>query len=99
MAELSNPFTGNIPRKISKEELVQALRTDIAGELEAIISYDAHVMACEDDRVKTVLGSIRDEERAHIGELQSLLKILDPQESKYLDQGAKEVTELLGVKF
>jgi uncharacterized protein len=99
MAELGNPFIGNIPRRISKEELVQALRADIAGELEAIISYDAHVMACEDDRVKTVLGSIRDEERAHVGELQSLLKILDPQEAKYLDQGTKEVTELLGVKI
>jgi rubrerythrin len=99
MAELGNPFVGNIPRRISKEEMVQALRVDIAGELEAIISYDAHVMACEDERVKTVLGSIRDEERAHVGELQSLLKMLDPQETKYLDQGAQEVNELIGVKI
>jgi uncharacterized protein len=99
MAELGNPFVGNIPRRISKEELVQALRVDIAGELEAIISYDAHVMACDDERVKTVLGSIRDEERAHVGELQSLLKMLDPQETKYLDQGAQEVSKLLGAKM
>ena len=99
MAELGNPFVGNIPRRISKEELFQALRADIAGELEAIISYDAHVMACDDERVKRVLGSIRDEERAHVGELQSLLKMLDPQETQYLDQGAQEVSELLGVKL
>ncbi|MGE5581524.1 MAG: demethoxyubiquinone hydroxylase family protein [Bacillota bacterium] len=98
MAELGNPFVGNIPRQIGKEELVQALRADIAGELEAIIGYDAHVMACGDQRVKTVLSSIRDEEREHVGELLSLLKMLDPQETKYLDQGAKEVDQLLGVR-
>ncbi len=98
MAELGNPFVGNIPRKISREELVQALRADIAGELEAIIGYDAHVMACDDERVKTVLSSIRDEEREHVGELISLLKMLDPQETKYLDQGAQEVNQLIGVR-
>jgi rubrerythrin len=97
MADLSNPFCGNVPRKISQEELVQALRADIAGELEAIINYDAHVMACEDERAKTVLGSIRDEERAHVGELQALLKLLDPKETQYLDQGTHEVNQLLGV--
>jgi rubrerythrin len=54
MAELGNPFVGNIPRKISREELIQALRVDMAGELEAIMGYDAHVMAAEDERVKKV---------------------------------------------
>jgi uncharacterized protein len=98
MAELSNPFGGNIPRKISKEELIQALRADIAGEFEAIIGYDAHILACDDDRVKTILGSIRDEERSHVGELQSLLQMLDPKEAQYLNKGAKEVSEMIGVK-
>jgi rubrerythrin len=98
MAELGNPFVGNIPRKISKEELIQALRADVAGELEAIIGYDSHVMACDDERVKTVLGSIRDEERQHVGELQSLLKMLDPKETQYLNKGEQEVNQLLGTK-
>jgi rubrerythrin len=97
MAELSNPFHGNIPRKISKEELIQALRADIAGELEAIIGYDAHVMACEDERAKKVLSSIRDEERVHVGELQSLLQILDPGEAQYYQKGVREVQELTAV--
>ena len=98
MAELGNPFVGNIPRKISHEELIQALRVDIAGELEAIMGYDAHVKAAEDERVRKVLGSIRDEEKQHVGELITLLKILDPQEAEYLEKGSNEVSELLGTK-
>ncbi len=98
MADLGNPFVGNVPRKISKEELIQALRTDVAGEMEAIIGYDAHVMAAEDERVKKVLGSIRDEEKQHVGELLSLIRMLDSKEAEFLEEGATEVSELLGVK-
>jgi uncharacterized protein len=98
MAELGNPFVGNIPRKIGKEELIQALRADMAGELEAIMGYDAHVMAAEDERVKKVLSSIRDEEKQHIGELMSLIKMLDSKEAEYFDKGAGEVSELLGTR-
>ncbi len=98
MAELGNPFVGNVPRKISSEELIQALRVDMAGELEAIMGYDAHVMATEDERVKKVLGSIRDEEKQHVGELMSLIKMLDSRETEYFDKGAREVSELLGIK-
>lgn len=98
MAELGNPFVGNIPRQIGKEELIQALRADIAGELEAIIGYDAHVLAAQDERVKKVLASIRDEERQHVGELLSLLKMLDPNEAEYLQKGADEVDQLVGVR-
>jgi rubrerythrin len=31
--------------------LLQALRVDIAGELEAIVGYEAHAMATTDERV------------------------------------------------
>jgi rubrerythrin len=98
MAELGNPFVGNIPRKISREELIQALRVDMAGELEAIMGYDAHVMAAEDERVQKVLSSIRDEEKQHIGELMSLIKMLDSKEAEYFDKGAGEVSEMLGTR-
>lgn len=98
MAELGNPFVGNIPRKLSSQELIQALRVDIAGELEAIVSYDAHVMASDDERVKKVLSSIRDEEKQHVGELMSLLQILDNKEIEYFEKGTTEVAELIGTR-
>lgn len=60
MALLGNPFVANCPRQMSNEELAQAIRVDIAGELEAIIGYEAHVMATADERVKNVLGHIAD---------------------------------------
>ena len=45
MPNFANPFQGNVNRKLTKEELIQAVRLDIAGELEAIYLYDAHVQA------------------------------------------------------
>jgi len=93
--QMGDPFVGNVPKKISKEELIQALRVDVAGELEAITVYDAHAMATDDLRAKTILYSIRDEERQHVGELLHLMEILDPQESQFLAKGKQEVDQLL----
>ncbi|WP_026476108.1 demethoxyubiquinone hydroxylase family protein [Alkaliphilus transvaalensis] len=95
MPSFPNPFQGNIPRKISKEELIQAVRMDIAGELEAIFLYDAHAKATEDPRAKKILEDIRDEEKAHVGELMELLKILDPTEGEFFEEGVQEVRELM----
>jgi rubrerythrin len=92
---MGDPFVGNVPKKISKEELIQALRVDIAGELEAITVYDAHAMATDDPRAKAILYSIRDEERQHVGELLHLMEILDPQETQFLAKGKQEVDQLL----
>ena len=92
---MGDPFVGNVPKKISKEELIQAIRVDIAGELEAITVYDAHAMATDDPRAKAILTSIRDEERQHVGELIHLMEILDPAETQLLAKGKQEVSQLL----
>lgn len=88
-----NPFAGNVERKMTKEELIQAIRYDIAGELEAIYGYEAHRMATDDPLAREVLGDIRDEEKAHIGELMTLLRHLDPDEQVKFDGGVQEVLE------
>jgi len=98
MVMFGDPFVGNVPKKLSKEELAQALRVDIAGELEAILVYDAHAMSTDDERVKTILYSIRDEERQHVGELIHLMEILDPQEAQFMSKGKQEVDQLLNQK-
>ncbi len=101
MPNFANPFQANVNRKMSREELIQAVRLDIAGELEAIYLYDAHVQATDDPAAKKVIGDIRDEEKSHVGELLTLLQILDPSESGHLEGGKAEVDELLaeiGVK-
>ena len=72
MATISNPFVMEVPRKLTDEELVNAIRQDIIGELEAIHEYDAHVQATDNEDAKKVLSDIRDEEREHMGELLEL---------------------------
>lgn len=101
MPSFANPFNANVPRKVTKEELIQAVRLDIAGELEAIYLYDAHVMATDDVVAKAVLSDIRDEEKAHVGELMTLLRHLDPKEAEHFASGESEVKEMmdeLGIK-
>ena len=95
MPNFANPFQGNVDRKMTKEELIQAVRLDIAGELEAIYLYDSHVLATDDAAAKKVIADIRDEEKAHVGELMSLLKILDPDEAVHFASGETEVAEMM----
>jgi len=95
MPNFANPFQGNVNRKLRKEELIQAIRLDIAGELEAIYLYDAHVQATDDEVAKRVIGDIRDEEKAHVGELMTLLRYLDPNEAELFASGEAEVREML----
>lgn len=95
MPNFANPFQGNVNRKMTKEELIQAVRLDIAGELEAIYVYDAHVLATDDPVAKAIISDIRDEEKAHVGELMTLLRHLDPQEAVHFLSGENEVKEML----
>jgi hypothetical protein len=62
MAGFGNPFGANIPRKMTKDELIQAVRLNIAGELEAIYVYDAHVQATDDIVAKKIIAERSDEE-------------------------------------
>ncbi len=95
MPAFANPFAGNVNRKMTKEELIQAIRLDIAGELEAIYLYDSHVQATDIEMAKKVIGDIRDEEKAHVGELMALLRALDPKEAEFFAEGEQEVAEML----
>jgi uncharacterized protein len=95
MPNFADPFTANVQRKMTSAELIQALRLDIAGELEAIYLYDAHYQATDDPRAKAVLADIRDEEKIHMGELITLMRTLDPKEAEQFLKGEKEVKELL----
>jgi rubrerythrin len=95
MPDFANPFQGNVNRRMTKEELIQAIRLDIAGELEAIYVYDSHVLATDDEIAKKIISDIRDEEKAHVGELMTLLRILDPKEAELFASGEAEVREML----
>lgn len=99
MALLGDPFIANLPRTMSTEELTQAIRVDIAGELEAIIGYEAHIMATSDEKVKKILSHIANEERQHVGELQQLLFMLSPNEQQYIQKGIQAVQQQQAQNF
>ena len=97
MPEFLNPFPGMVPdRKLTLEELIRAIRLDLAAEHEAVHVYMAHADATDNPLAKKVLIDIANEERVHAGEFGRLLSILTGDEDKFLAEGAEEVDEMAG---
>ena len=95
MPEFVNPFSGKIPeRKLSKGELIRALRLNLAAEHEAVHLYMAHADATDDPLAKKVLIDIANEERVHAGEFTRLIQLLSGDEDDFLAEGAEEVNEM-----
>jgi uncharacterized protein len=95
MPEFVNPFSGKIPdRKLTAQELIRAIRLDLAAEQEAIHEYMAHAEATDHPLAKAVLIDIANEERVHAGEFARLLAILTGDEDSFLKDGAAEVDEM-----
>ena len=95
MPEFVNPFSGKTPdRKLTKEELIRAIRLNLAAEHEAVHLYMAHAEATDHPLAKKVLIDIANEERVHAGEFSRLLEILTGDEAKWLAEGAEEVDEM-----
>jgi len=92
MPEFVNPFSGKVPdRKLTIQELVRALRLDLAAEHEAVHTYLAHADATDSPLAKAVLIDIANEERVHAGEFARLIAILTGDEDEFLKKGAGEV--------
>lgn len=99
MASIGDPFIGNVPRQMSNNELIQAIRLDIADELEAIIAYEGHIASTNDERAKKILANISDEEKKHVGKLQQLLYILSPKDSENIEKGKQAIVEQQNSNF
>jgi rubrerythrin len=92
MPNFANPFSGTLPaRKLSLDELVRAIRLDVAAEEEATHLYTAQADNTENELARKVLLDIANEERVHIGEFQRLIQLLTGDEDQWLAHGAKEV--------
>ena len=94
MPEFVNPFSGKVPdRKLTLEEVIRAIRLDLAAEHEAVHLYMAHAEATDHPLAQKVLIDIANEERVHAGEFARLLEILTGDEAKWLAEGREEVDE------
>jgi rubrerythrin len=93
--DFGTPFAGlNSDRKLSKEELIRAIRLMIAAEYEAVQLYTQLADSIDNSLANKVLRKIADEEKIHAGEFLKLLNILDPKEQKFYNDGAKEVEDM-----
>ncbi len=83
--------------KIKKEDLdKEILRAGIIAELDAINLYEQMAGMTEDENIREILLDIAKEEKTHVGEFQTLLLKKDKEQEKELEEGKKEVDELMG---
>jgi rubrerythrin len=81
---------------IKKEDLdKEILRAGIIAELDAINLYEQMAAMTENKNIRKVLLDIAKEEKTHVGEFQILLLELDKEQEIELEEGKKEVKELL----
>jgi rubrerythrin len=97
MPDFGNSFSGLAKdRKLTKAELIRAIRFMVAAEYEAIQLYMQLAESTDNKLAIEVLKDIADEERVHAGEFLRLLKELAPDEEKFYSEGAEEVEEEIG---
>jgi len=85
--------------KIGKEGLdKEILRAAIIAELDAINLYEQMADMARNGNIRKVLLDIAREEKTHVGEFQTLLLIEDKEQVQELEEGKKEVRELLNQK-
>lgn len=85
--------------KLEKAELDrEILRTAIIAEYDAINLYNQMAALTANEDLRKVLFDIAKEEKTHVGEFQALLLAVDPEHTRELEHGKKEVKELIGGK-
>jgi len=89
--DLTDPFVGLVPRKMSDSELARAIRLNIAAEVDAINLYAAHMDATDNEAARRILAHIIDEEKEHLAEFIELLKILDPKQAAELGEAKAKI--------
>lgn len=91
---------GQVPinlEKLSKEHInMEILRIALIAELDAINLYEQMAAYTDDGNIKKVLLEVAKEEKAHVGEFQTLLLRLDKEQVEEMEEGKKEVEELTG---
>ncbi len=82
--------------KVNKENIdKEILRAGMIAELDAVSFYEQMADLTENENIKKVLLDIAREEKAHIGEFETLLYMIDKEQEKETEEGRKEIEELI----
>jgi rubrerythrin len=85
-----------ILESIGKENMdKEILRTGIIAELDAINLYEQMAAMTKNNDIKKILLDIAKEEKTHVGEFLTLLLRKDGEQGVELEEGKKEVEELI----
>jgi demethoxyubiquinone hydroxylase (CLK1/Coq7/Cat5 family) len=96
MPTFGSPFSGLANnKKLTKDELIRAVRFTVAAEFEATQLYMQLAQSTDNKLAGKVLKAVADEERVHVGEFLRLLHELAPDEEKFYTKGAKEVEDMI----
>lgn len=96
MPEFSTPYSvKKSDRKLTKEELIRAIRFSIASEYEAIQLYEEIEECIDNEDAKKILHEIADDEKVHVGNFLHLLKLLSPEEEDSYEEGYEEAQEII----
>ncbi|HQI00222.1 MAG TPA: ferritin family protein [Deltaproteobacteria bacterium] len=96
MPEFSSVFSvKKSDRKLTRDELIRAIRFSIAAEYEAVQIYTQLAESIDDKLAITVLLDVSNEELEHAGEFLKLLRQLNPDEEKHYEDGYKEVEDMM----
>ncbi|MGD0917453.1 MAG: ferritin family protein [Thermodesulfobacteriota bacterium] len=81
---------------IGKEDMdKEILRTGVIAELDAINLYEQMAAMTKNKDIKKILLDIAKEEKTHVGEFLTLLMKRDHEQKAELEEGKKEVEELI----
>lgn len=82
--------------KIKKDDIDrEILRAGIIAELDAINLYEQLAAMTDNKKIRKVLLDVAKEEKTHVGEFQTLLLMFDKEQERELEEGKKEVKELI----
>jgi rubrerythrin len=91
----TDPFTYNVPRKMTDAELARALRLDAAAELDAMNLYEAHIEATDNEEARKVLAFITKDEKEHYALFVELIRRLDPDQAEEMEAAGPKLETIL----
>ena len=83
-----------VGKKITDREI---LRLAMIAELDAVSLYEQLAATTENETIREVLLDVAKEEKTHVGEFQTLLLRVDPDQVEELKHGKEEVEKELGL--
>ncbi|NLV91896.1 MAG: rubrerythrin [Firmicutes bacterium] len=96
MPDFTNPYSVlSLGRKMTRAELIRAVRFSIAAEYEAVQIYMQIAEASDNPLVAEVMRDVAAEEIVHAGEFLRILYEIAPEEARLYEEGYQEVEEII----